>query len=48
MRVQHIFQHHAKMVYWALESRRPDSVWAEWVPNTFPIRNLALELRIFG
>ena len=34
MCVQHIIQHHVKRVYWSLESRRPDSVWAEWVPNT--------------
>ena len=37
-----------KMIYWSLESRRPDSVWAEWVLNTFPFHNLALELRNFG
>ena len=37
-----------KKVYWSLESRRPDFVWAEWVPNTFPFRNLASELRVFG
>ena len=37
-----------KRVYWSLESRRPDSVWAEWVPNTFLFHNLALKLRIFG
>ena len=34
MGVQHIIQHHVKRVYWSLESRRPDSVWVEWMPNT--------------
>ena len=33
-----------KKVYWSLEFRRLDSVWAEWVPNTFPFRNLAPSL----
>ena len=28
-----------------LESRRLDSVWAEWVPNTFPFCNLAPKSR---
>ena len=28
-----------------LESRKQDSVWAEWVPNTFPFCNLTPELR---
>ena len=28
-----------------LESRRPDFVWVEWVPNTFPFRNLAPKSR---
>ena len=36
-----------KRVYWSLESRRPDSVWAEWVSNTFSFRNLASELSSF-
>ena len=35
-----------KGIYQSLESRRPDSVWAEQVPNTFPFRNLAPELKI--
>ena len=48
MHVQHIIQHHTKMVYWSLESRRLDFVWVEGVPNTFPFRNLAPEPRIFG
>ena len=40
--------HHAKMVYWSLESRRLDSVWAEWVPNIFPFCNLTSEFSSFG
>ena len=36
-----------KRVYWSLESRRPNSVWAEWVSNTFSFRNLASELSSF-
>ena len=30
-----------------LEYRKPDSVWAEWVPNTFPFYNLAPESRFW-
>ena len=30
--------------HWSLEEQ---TVWVEWLPNTFPFRNLALELRIF-
>ena len=48
MYVQHIIHIMQKRVYWSLESGRLDSVWAEWVPNTFSFRNLAPELRVFG
>jgi len=48
MYAQHIIHIMQKRVYWPLESRRPDSIWAEWVPNTFPFCNLAPELRTFG
>ena len=37
-----------KMVQWSQEFSRPDSVWEEWVPNTFPFRNLTFECRSFG
>ena len=30
-----------------LESKRPDFVWAVWVPNIFPFGNLALESRFW-
>ena len=30
-----------------LESKRPDFVWAVWVPNIFPFGNLALEYRFW-
>ena len=33
-----------KMIHWSQESRRPDSIWMEWMPNTFPFRNLAPDL----
>ena len=41
--VQHIIHDMHKKVHWSQESRRPDFVWAEWVPNTFPFHNLASE-----
>ena len=37
-----------KNAYWSLESKRPNSVWTELVPNTFPFNNLAPKLRVFG
>ena len=46
--VQHIIHVMHKGVHWTQESRRPDYVWAEWVPNTFPFRNLASEFSVFG
>ena len=39
--VQHIIHDMHKKVHWSQESRRPDSLWAEWVPNTFLFLNLA-------
>ena len=48
MYVQPIIHIMQKRVYWSLESRRPDFVWAEWVPNTFPFYNLDPELKAFG
>ena len=36
-----------KRVYGSLEPRRPNSIWAKWVPNTFLFCNLAPKLRIF-
>ena len=46
--VQHIIHVMHKGVHWTQESRRPDYVWAEWMPNTFPFRNLASEFSVFG
>ena len=50
--VYHVYStyhsHHPKRVFWSLKSRRLDSVWVEWVLNTFSFCNIALELRIFG
>ena len=46
--VQHIIHVMHKGVHWSQESRRPDSVWVEWVPNTFSFRNLAFEFTVFG
>ena len=43
--VQHIMHDMHNIVHWWQESRRPDFVWAEWVPNTFPFRNLASGFR---
>ena len=37
-----------KGVHRTQESKRPNSVWAEWVPNTFPFHNLASKFRSFG
>ena len=37
-----------KRVYWSLESKRSNSVQAEWVPNNFPFCKLASELSSFG
>ena len=37
-----------KKVHWSQKSRRPDSVWVEWVPNTFSFRNLGSEFSSFG
>ena len=37
-----------KGVHWLQESRRPDLVWVEWVPNIFPFRNLASGFSFFG
>ena len=34
-----------KVVYWSQESRRPNSIWMEQVPNTFSFRNLASGFR---
>ena len=31
-----------------LESKRPNFVWAEWVPNTFSSHNLAPKLRFLN
>ena len=44
-RIIHIMH---KGVHWSLESRRPDPIYAEWVPNTFPFYNLASEFSSFG
>ena len=38
--VQHIIHDMHKKVHWSQEFRRLDSVWVEWVPNTFSLRNL--------
>ena len=45
--MQHIIHIMHKRIYWSLEFRRPDSIWAKWVPNTFLFRNLASELSFF-
>ena len=37
-----------KEVQWSQESRKPESVWVEWVSNTFLFHNLASEFRSFG
>ena len=43
--VQHIMHDMHSIVHWSQESRRPNFVWAEWVPNTFPFRNLVSGFR---
>ena len=43
--VQHIMHDIHSIVHWSQESRRPDSVWVEWVTNTFPFRNLVSGFR---
>ena len=45
--VQHIIYDMHNIVHWSQESRRPDSIWAEWVPNTFPFRNLTLDFTFY-
>ena len=37
-----------KGVHQSRESRRLDSIWTKWVPNTFSFRNLASEFSVFG
>ena len=37
-----------KGVHRSQESRRPDFVWVECVPNTFPFRNLTSKFSVFG
>ena len=39
------FMTYIKVVHRSQESKRPDSIWTEWVPNTFPFHNLAFEFR---
>ena len=43
--VQLIMHDMHSIVHWSQESKKPDFVWAEWVPNTFPFYNLASEFR---
>ena len=43
--VQHIIYNMHKMVHRSQGSKRLDSVWAEWVPNILPFRNLASGFR---
>ena len=43
--VQHIMHDMHSIVHWSQESRRPNFVWAEWVPNTVPFRNLVSGFR---
>ena len=43
--VQHIMHDMHNIVHWSQESRRPNFVWAEWVPNTLPFSSLASGFR---
>ena len=46
--IQHIMHDMHSIVHWSQESRRPDLVWVEWVPNIFLFRNLASGFSFFG
>ena len=37
-----------KGVHWSWKFRRPNSIWVEWVPNTFPFCNPASKFSVFG